>query len=112
VLSAHDLDEDGRLGRPEVEAMIEQVFPKNILNVSNFAEIRDLLVADYAAQDSDKDGYLTLSELLEGPLAVFLCMDVNRDSRLTRLEMEGGMSRCASSETYSRIGFISEPESK
>jgi hypothetical protein len=112
VLAAHDSDGDERLGRAEVEAMIELMFPKNILAVSHFAELRDWLVADYSAQDADKDGYLTLSELLKGPIAAFECKDVNRDGRLTRPETEGGMSRCASEETYSRVGFISEPESK
>ena len=102
VLAAHDSDADERLGRAEVEAMIEVTFPKNILDVSNLAEIRDRLLADYAAQDTDKDGYLTLSELLESPLAAFDCTDVNRDDRLTRREMEGGMSRCASNEPSKR----------
>ncbi|HEX8214803.1 MAG TPA: hypothetical protein VF582_04950 [Allosphingosinicella sp.] len=102
VLAAHDADGDEKLSRAETEAMIEIVFPKDRPAAVNSAELRERVIGDYAAQDTDQDGYLTLVELLKDPLATFDCMDVNSDDRLSSREIDSGMSRCAS-KTYDSV---------
>lgn len=92
--------------------MVELAFPKDRPAAANSAELRKEPIADYAAQDTDNDGYLTLAELLKPPLASFDCMDGNRDNRLSRREMEGRMGRCQSKTDHHRIMFISEPQAK
>lgn len=112
VVAAHDADGDERLSSAEIAAMVELGLPKDIPAPANVTELRDWLIGFYAAQDLDKDGYLTLAELLKGPLATFECMDVNRDQRLSKREQEGAMGRCESGPHHGGIGFLSEPEAK
>lgn len=112
ILAAHDADGDERLSGAEIAAMVELGLPKGVSAAPDVAELRDWLIGYYAAQDMDKDGYLTLAELLKGPLATFECMDVNRDQRLSKREREGSMSRCEFELDHGGIGFISEPEAK
>lgn len=60
------------------------------------AEWRQELLSDHAGQDKDHDGYLTLDELLAGPLATFDCLDENHDGTVTQGEMSSGVERCSS----------------
>ena len=93
VLKSHDKDGDQRLSRAEVEGMIELMFSRE----SKDAQMRDFrqsLIDDYARQDGDGDGYLTLDELLREPLATFSCIDTDRDDKITEAEIEQGANNC------------------
>ena len=57
---------------------------------------RQEMLGFYASQDTNHDGFLTLDELLKGPLATFECMDANHDGKVTKEEAFGGMNRCPS----------------
>jgi hypothetical protein len=48
----------------------------------------------YASQDTNADGYLTLGELLQQPLANFDCADANQDSKLSEVEVRRSFDRC------------------
>jgi hypothetical protein len=108
-MSANDLDGDGRLSRFEWAAMISHTWPEQPPepNLSNYRQTRQAVLAMFDEQDGDRDGYLSLGELVREPLAQFACMDRNRDGRISHREIWRAMSRCPSHVT--RIGFISAP---
>lgn len=76
--------------------------------VSNYGEVRTDLIALYDQFDTDRDGKLTLDELIRLPLATFDCMDSDRDLLLSQAEVQSGMDRCPSL-SMNRIGSISAP---
>lgn len=59
---------------------------------------RARLMRDIAGQDANSNGYLTLSELMARPLAIFDCVDKNHDGTLSDDEISNGMKRCSSLE--------------
>jgi len=111
VLAAHDRDGDGTLSRAEWTAMVGVSFPAQPRpgeEVSNYGEVRTDLIALYDQFDTDRDGKLTLDELIRLPLATFDCMDSDRDLLLSQAEVQSGMDRCPSL-SMNRIGSISAP---
>jgi Ca2+-binding EF-hand superfamily protein len=102
VLKAWDKDGDGRLSRAEVQAMVDEFFRRVAQDSSGGKMTPDLdkqrqeFLAFYASQDTNDDGYLTLDELLKGPLASFDCMDQNHDGKVSKEEVFSGMERCPS----------------
>jgi hypothetical protein len=108
VLATNDLDGDGRLSRAEWSAMVSIAFPEQPLESpppDNYAQVRDSVLAFYADQDRNHDGYLDLGELVRAPLAQFACADRNRDGRVSEREQWRAMSDCPAI----RIGLVSEP---
>jgi Ca2+-binding EF-hand superfamily protein len=102
VLHSWDKDADGKLSRAEVAVMIDEFFRRVAKETSGARMTADLqkqrqeFLGFYASQDTDRDGYLTLDELLKGPLATFDCMDENRDGKVSQEEMFSGLERCPS----------------
>jgi len=101
VFKYWDKDGDGKLSRVELEAMVDYAIRRAAGDFSRGKITPDLekrrqeLLRSYASQDTDHDGYLTLDELLKGPLASFDCMDANHDGTLSTDELPNGMDRCA-----------------
>src|SRR6476660_9581784 len=78
VLTANDHDGDHRLSRAEWTAMVSVVLPERPRETpppDNYARVRDSMLAFYAEQDRNHDGYLDLQELVRGPLAYLACAD-------------------------------------
>lgn len=101
VFGYWDHDHDGRLNQAEVEAMAAAGFPlfdtgppPNVKS-EELERIRQELFGYWRSQDTNRDGYLTLGEMLKVPLATFKCMDVNHDGKRSQEEIVGGMQRCA-----------------
>jgi Ca2+-binding EF-hand superfamily protein len=102
VLKSWDSDGDGKLSRAEVQTMVNESFRRMKQSVKDGqthpeleAQRQEFLVF-YASQDTNGDGYLTLEELLKGPLASFDCMDANHDGKVSQEEVFSGMERCPS----------------
>jgi len=102
VLKSWDKDGDGKLSRSEVQTMVDASFRRIALSVPageahpELEKQRQETLGFYASQDTNHDGYLTLDELLAGPLATFDCLDVNHDGKVSKEEAFGGMGRCPS----------------
>ena len=95
LLEFWDQDDDQKLSRSEIEAMIDE-------NINSFqGDIphgldRDGMQDFYVSQDKNGDGKLSLEELVAQPVATFDCMDANEDGQLADQEISEGMSKCAS----------------
>ena len=102
VLKAWDKDEDGKLSRAEVAVMLDESFQMLAKDAPDGKLAADLerqrhgFLGFYASQDTNHDSYLTLDELLKGPLASFDCMDENHDGKVPQEEVFSGMERCPS----------------
>jgi hypothetical protein len=102
VLKSWDKDGDGKLSRSEVKTMVDASFRRMAQSIpagQAHPELeiqRQEMLGFYASQDTNRDGYLTLDELLKGPLAIFACADVNHDDKVTKEEALGGFDRCPS----------------
>ena|SRR5258708_5720780 len=102
ILKSWDKDGDGKLSRTEVQTMVNESFRRMRQSVSvgqahpELETQRQETLSLYASQDTNHDGYLTLDELLKGPLANFDCMDSNHDGKLSKDEIFSGMDRCPS----------------
>ena len=94
VLETNDTDADGRLSTSELQTMIALALPDDQQSTRERLNIRQLLLDDYAIQDTDRDGYLTLAELLKEPLETFTCMDTDNDDFLSQDEFETEMAHC------------------
>ena len=101
VLKSWDEDGDGKLSRSEVQTMVDASFRMMAQSARGGqaphpqleTQLQEIL-AFYARQDTNHDGYLTLDELLKGPLANFDCMDENHDGKLSEEEVRSGFDRC------------------
>ncbi|AKM09629.1 hypothetical protein [Croceicoccus naphthovorans] len=97
-----DQDGDNKLSRSEMANMVDEAFQRPLNDTSTVETVVDLqtqrqaILGFYTSQDTNHDGYLTLEELLAGPLATFDCMDVDGDRRLSVDETSAGMDRCPS----------------
>jgi EF hand len=111
VLAAYDRDGDRALSRAEWTAMVGVSFPAQPRpgeEASNYGEVRADLIGLLDQMDTDRDGKVTLDELIREPLATFDCMDSDRDLRLSQAEIQSGMERCPSMSMNS-TGSISAP---
>ena len=92
-----DSDHDDRISRAEWETMVEAspMLRAQGLSEANRANLRAALMAGFGQNDSDKDGFLTLDELMAKPLFRFACLDANHDAKVTQAEMAAGMDRCS-----------------
>jgi Ca2+-binding EF-hand superfamily protein len=52
-------------------------------------------MAGFDQNDSDKDGFLTLDDLMAKPLVRFACLDTNHDGKVTQAEMDANMDKCS-----------------
>ena len=98
-----DKDGDGKLSRAEVAAMVDETYrrvaAKYVSDGKMTASLEKQRQEDlgfYTSQDTNRDGYLSLDELLKGPLATFDCLDANHDGKLSREEVFSGMEQCPS----------------
>jgi len=62
-----------------------------IINQAQRAGLRAALMAGFDQDDSDRDGLLTLDELMAKPLVRFACLD----AKLGPAEVEANMDRCS-----------------
>lgn len=92
-----DTDGDGKVSRAEWGTMVDASPMLQSLSLSQAQRegLRASLMADFDQNDSDKDGALTLDELMARPLVRFACLDANHDGRVTQAEMEANMDRCS-----------------
>ena len=92
-----DADHDDKISRTEWEVMVDAspMLHAQGLSETNRTNLRAALMAGFDQNDSDKDGFLTLDELIAKPLFRFACLDANHDARVTQAEMAAGMDRCA-----------------
>ena len=101
-MKSWDKDGDGRLSRSEVQTMVDASFRRMAQSIPageahpELETQRHEMLGFYASQDTNHDGYLTMDELLKGPLATFDCMDRNHDGKVTKEEAFDGMNRCPS----------------
>jgi len=104
VLKSWDKDGDNRLSRSEVEAMADEwvlTTRQGIRPGEVHPELeteRQRIIAYYMSQDADKDGYLTLAELLKEPIATFHCADADQDGTISKSEERSAIDRCSSSD--------------
>jgi hypothetical protein len=92
-----DTDADGKISRAEWETMVDASPLLQSLDMSQTqrAALRAPLERQFDESDSDKDGFLTLDELMAKPLVRFACLDTNHDARITQAEIEANMERCS-----------------
>ena len=97
VLNSWDKDGDGSLSKAELNAMNDAILARaHFSSDADAKHFRDDLLAMDAAWDVNKDGFVSLSEMLKGPMADFDCMDTNHDNVLQKGEIAAGMNRCPS----------------
>lgn len=95
LLKKLDTDGDGKASRVEWAVMVDASPMLQSLSLSQ-AQRAGLRTALMAGQDdSDKDGFLTLDELLAKPLVRFACLDGNHDGKVTQAEMKENMDHCS-----------------
>lgn len=97
LLKKVDTDGDGKASRAEWQVMVDASPMLQSLNLSQAQRdgLRTALMAEFDQNDSDKDGVLTLDELLAKPLFRFACLDANHDGKVTQAEMTANMDRCS-----------------
>ena len=97
LLKKIDTDGDGKASRAEWTVMVDASPMLQSLSLSQAQRdgLRAALMAGFEQNDSDKDGFLTLDELLAKPLFRFACLDANHDGKVTQAEMEANMERCS-----------------
>ena len=92
-----DSDGDGKVSRMEWAAMVDAspMLQSQGLSEAQRNGLRAALMAGFDQNDSDKDGSLTLDELMAKPLVRFACMDANHDGKVTQAEADAGIDKCA-----------------
>ena len=92
-----DTDGDGKASRAEWAAMVDASPMLQSLSLSQAQRdgLRAALMAGFDQNDSDKDGFLTLDELMAKPLVRFACLDTNHDGKVTQAEMDANMDKCS-----------------
>ena len=92
-----DTDNDGKVSRMEWAAMVDAspMLQSTSLSEAQRNGLRAALVAGFDQNDSDKDGSLTLDELMAKPLVRFACLDANHDAKVTQAEADAGMDKCS-----------------
>jgi Ca2+-binding EF-hand superfamily protein len=101
LLKSWDKDRDGRLSRSEVETMVNESFRRMARSIPageahpELEPQRQQAIDHYMAQDTNRDGYLSLNELLREPLANFDCTDADHDGKLSQSEFNSSIARCA-----------------
>jgi hypothetical protein len=86
LLHQYDANADGSISRAEWGAAGEKI--RN-------PKLKAAVLADFASTDTDGDGSIGRSELLDPPLRTFDCMDQDRNAILTDAEKRAGFARCA-----------------
>lgn len=102
-LAVQDRNGDGALDRGEVETLVEAAFPDSAKRGEGWRVLRAWLVAGYMGQDLDRDGRLTLGELLRGPAQAVQCVDMDGDLTLSEAEIAASVGRCPA-------GMLPNPE--
>lgn len=97
MLKRIDGDGDGKVSRMEWAAMVDAspMLQSTSLSEAQRNSLRAALMAGFDQNDSDKDGELTLDELMAKPLMRFACLDANHDGKVTQAEAEAGMDKCS-----------------
>jgi Ca2+-binding EF-hand superfamily protein len=97
LLKRVDTDGDGKISRAEWGAMVDAspILQSLSLSQAQREAMRTSLMAGFDRDDSDKDGMLTLDEMLAKPLFRFACVDANHDGKATQAEIAANMERCS-----------------
>lgn len=92
-----DTDGDDRISRLEWAAMAESspMLQSASLSEAQRNSLRAALMAGFDQNDSDRDGNLTLDELMAKPLVRFACLDADHNAKVTQTEAEAGMDTCS-----------------
>ena len=102
LLKSWDKDGDSKLSNGEVQVMVDASFREMAKDASvggmtaELEKQRKQMLGFYASQDTNRDGYLSLQELLRAPLANFNCMDSDHDDKVSQEEVFRGMRQCPS----------------
>ena len=110
-LTGIDADGDGSLSLAEWTGRVgkpDPARPRSDSETSNPSELRTYLIEEHRRTDRDRDGQVTLDELIREPLASFDCMDGDRDLRLSEREIRSGRKICPSGPAV-RIVLSAEP---
>lgn len=96
MLKRIDSDGDGKVSRTEWAAMVDAspMLQSGSLSQTQRYGLRAGLMAEFDRDDSDKDGLLTLDEMLAKPLFRFACLDSNHDGTVSQTETAANMDRC------------------
>jgi len=92
-----DADGDGKISRAEWKTMVDASPLLQSLDMSQAqrAALRAPLERQFDESDSDKDGSLTLDELMAKALIRFACLDTNHDAKVTQAEISANLDRCS-----------------
>jgi Ca2+-binding EF-hand superfamily protein len=99
-LKAWDKDKDGRLSRSEVGAIANEWDRRTRQGIPagqphpESERGRQALISTFMSEDTNGDGYLTLSELVKESLANFDCVDADHDGHLSESERHSVFARC------------------
>jgi Ca2+-binding EF-hand superfamily protein len=93
-----DIDHDGRLSREEWRRSIDAMIARRFADptpLANEDDLREQGMSIFDQEDADRDTYLTLEELLAGPLETFECLDADADGSLSVSEEKQVFDRCS-----------------
>ena len=92
-----DTNGDDKISRAEWETMVDAspILQSLGLTQTQRDSLRASLMSGFDQNDSDKDGFLTLDEMMAQPLFRFACLDADHDARITQTEMAANMDRCS-----------------
>ena len=92
-----DTDGDAKTSRAEWGTMVDAAPMLQSLDMSQAqrAALRAPLMSQFDQSDSDKDGFLTLDELMAKALIRFACLDTNHDAKVTQAEISANLDRCS-----------------
>ena len=97
LLKRVDTDGDGKASRAEWTVMVDAspILQSLSLSQAQRETLRASLMAGFDRDDSDKNGMLTLDEMLAKPLYRFACVDADHNGKVTEAEMAANMERCS-----------------
>jgi hypothetical protein len=97
LLKRVDTDGDGKASRAEWTVTVDAapILQSLSLSPAQREAMRASLMAGFDRDDSDKDGMLTLDEMLAKPLFRFACVDANHDGKATQAEIAANMEHCS-----------------
>jgi len=95
VLRSWDRDGDDRLSYAEIDQMVETgLFSPKPLEADQFLSFKETMRSFYKRLDVNADGFVDRDELLNGALATFDCMDLDKDGVISNPESQSAKTRC------------------
>ncbi|WP_324750068.1 hypothetical protein SH591_00540 [Sphingomonas sp. LY54] len=97
VMKRWDQDRDERLSFAEIDHMVETgLRSPQPLSADDETSFNEAMRGFYRDQDINRDGFVDGSELQQGALSAFACIDADRNGRASSAEMQQSASRCLS----------------